>query len=89
MKNLEAIFKKSFGLAINQVIPLEKDMIAIDGSPENALLFGSHIAAKEPFLVQGVINSFLKSCPEGYFLVGFWGHGMNSHAFYYSSVSAG
>lgn len=88
MKKLEEIFKESFGLPINQVIPLEKGMIAIDGSPENALLFGSRIAAKEPFLVQGDINSFLISCPEGYFLVGFWGHGMNSHAFYYSRVNS-
>ena len=60
MKKLEAIFKESFGLAINQVIPLEKDMIAIDGSPENALLFGSRIAAKEPFLVQGDIGNGVK-----------------------------
>ncbi|MBN2374659.1 hypothetical protein JXL19_12825 [bacterium] len=59
------------------------------------LLFGSKVAKsiqtgsqKDIFLVQVGIESFLKSCPEGYFLIGFWGHGCNSYAFYYQRVDS-
>ena len=40
------------------------------------------------YLIQGRINSFLTSCPECYYLVGFWGHGVNSYGFYYSRMDS-
>ena len=88
LKNLETMFNNAFGKPISQVIPLKEGLVPIEGSVESSLMFGSPVAAKEQFLLQSDIDRFLTSCPEGYFLVGFWGHGINSCAFYYSRVDA-
>lgn len=53
-----------------------------------SLLVGSKGAIKRQYLIQGDIGEFLRHAPEGYFLVGFWGHGFNSHAFYYLRVDS-
>ena len=47
------------------------------------LLYGSDIAQREPLLTQSDVDAFIERPRDGYFLVGFWGHGVNSHAFYY------
>ena len=46
-------------------------------------LFGSAQTAEILYLIQSRIKQFLREAPLGYLTVGFWGHGMNSHAFYY------
>ncbi|MEA5442841.1 hypothetical protein [Cyanobium gracile] len=46
-------------------------------------LFSTAQTAEPAYLLQSTIDSFLSEAPLGYFSVGFWGHGMNSHAFYY------
>ena len=38
------------------------------------------------YLIQEDIKLFIEEAPEGYLLVGFWGYGVNSEAFYYSRV---
>ena len=86
MKKLKELCKNSFGIELEQLIPLQEDLIPFGKNAEDAKLFGSRVAAKNPYLLQGNINRFIKSCPEGYFLVGFWGHGINSYAFYFSQV---
>lgn len=53
------------------------------GYPENALMWATRLAAHYPLLIQGDIGPLLERAPEGYFLFGFWGHGVNSYAFYY------
>ncbi len=55
---------------------------------DEAILVGSEIAKEKPFLIQGETGEFIEDCPEGYYLLGFWGHGVNSYAFYYSLVDA-
>lgn len=52
------------------------------------LLIGSKEALEHQYLVQGDIRPFLSHAPEGYFLIGFWGHGFNSYAFYYLRVDS-
>ena len=47
------------------------------------LLWGSAISQQAPLLTQSDADEFLKGSHAGYFLIGFWGHGTNSHAFYY------
>ena len=74
MKNLETMFQKSFGVPISQVIPLNENIIEIEGPRGNSLMFGSPIAAEKQFLTQSEIDRFIESCLEGYLLVGFWGH---------------
>lgn len=88
MNNLEKMFKESFGISIDQVIPLEENLVPIGESLVGLPLFESPVAAKKQFLIQSDIDPFITSCPQGYFLVGFWGHGINSYAFYYSRVNS-
>jgi hypothetical protein len=83
MEKLKKTFRSSFGMRIEPLLPKE-ELMAIDGNEHEALLFGSQSALKEgTYLVQGDIGRFVESCPEKYFLIGFWGHGINSYAFYY------
>jgi len=86
MKNLEIVFKQSFGFSLPQSLLPQEKLLPLEEDPEESLLFGSPSAVLKPFLVQGDIKSFIDSSPEGYFLIGFWGHGVNSYAFYYSRV---
>jgi len=83
MKKLKSVFKDAFGVPIEQVIPLKKNLIPIEGNPEDALLFGSKVAAEQPYLLDPSMEEMV---PEGYFLVGFWGYGANSSAFYFQMV---
>ncbi len=53
---------------------------------EGALLWGTVPALEWPALIQGDIDRWVKTAADGYFLIGFWGHGTNSHAFYYVRV---
>jgi hypothetical protein len=46
-------------------------------------LFSTARGTEPPYLLQSAIDSFLSGAPLGHCSVGFWGHGMNSHAFYY------
>lgn len=46
-------------------------------------LFGTARGTEPPYLLQSTIDSFLSEAPMGHCAVGFWGHGLNSHAFYY------
>ena len=66
----------------------KENLVPSDSKSEEALLFGSRTALQGPYLLQGNIGRFIESCPEGYFLIGFWGHGVNSYAFYYSRVDS-
>jgi hypothetical protein len=84
MKKLIETFEKYIGIPMPEIMLAQKDLVQIDG--EKALLYASLIAKEQPALVQGAIREFIESAPEGYFLIGFWGHGVNSYAFYYSRV---
>jgi hypothetical protein len=46
-------------------------------------LFGTAQTEECLYLIQSKISRFLDEAPLGYMTVGFWGHGMNSHGFYY------
>jgi hypothetical protein len=89
MNKLIETFKKSFGTSIPRIMLPKEEIFPLDNkNSEEAFLFGSKIARKEQFLIQGSIGSFIKSAPKGYFLIGFWGHGVNSYAFYYSRIDS-
>ena len=66
-------------------IPFEKYGI----SPESLIpigrsdLYGSKSAAKDSLLTQGGIMAAKEKTYKDYRLIGFWGHGTNSYAFYY------
>jgi hypothetical protein len=46
-------------------------------------LFGTARGTEPLYLLQSTIDAFLSAAPFGTFSVGFWGHGLNNHAFYY------
>lgn len=51
------------------------------------LLFGSGVALEDrPYRVQPDVDDFLREALEGHFAIGFWGHGIQSHAFYIQRV---
>ena len=79
-------FEEAFGLPYPEAMIPETEVVSLtEGvSPENSLLVGSPSARDNACLLQGEIKEFLDDSPEGYFLAGFWGHGVNSYAFYYS-----
>ncbi|MCP9782231.1 hypothetical protein KBY83_02705 [Cyanobium sp. WKJ7-Wakatipu] len=52
------------------------------------LLFGTAAALEHPYRVQPDVEDFLRDAPEGHFAIGFWGHGMQSHAFYVQRVES-
>ena len=83
MNKLEIAFKETFGFSLPQSLLPQEELVPV-GDPEKSLLYGSISAIQKPFLVQSDIRPFIDSCPQGYFLIGFWGHGVNSYAFYYS-----
>jgi hypothetical protein len=91
MKKLEEIFMNSFGFSIGEELLPEdvaESLVPLGGKAEESLLFGSPSASQKRYLVQADIREFIDTAPEGYFLIGFWGHGVNSYAFYYSKVDS-
>jgi hypothetical protein len=75
MRRLNNFFLESFGVPIAQIIPLPNEELFC--LTKNGLLYGSASAKDKPFI---------KSNDKGYFLIGYWGHGINSYAFYYSRI---
>lgn len=59
---------------------------ATRGPTFTGILFGSERAMSCQYLINEDIEPFIQEAPEGYLLVGFWGYGMQSEAFYYSRV---
>ncbi|MGV8080973.1 MAG: hypothetical protein AB2L22_13065 [Syntrophales bacterium] len=89
MNDLKELFGDSFCIPLPSIPVDESELVPIGGSrKKKRLLFGSKIASQNPLLVQRSIEYFIKKCPIGYFLIGFWGHGINSYAFYYSRVDS-
>ena len=46
-------------------------------------LFGTALGTEPLYVLQSMIDAFLSTAPFGTFSVGFWSHGLNSHAFHY------
>jgi hypothetical protein len=89
MNKLINTFKKSFGTSMPRIMLPKEEIFPLDNkNSKEAFLFGSKIARGKQFLIEGGIGSFIESAPKGYFLIGFWGHGVNSYAFYYSRVDS-
>ena len=88
MKKLKSTFEEVFGLPFSVLSLPDYELHPFEKTADTAFLFGSAAALEEPFLVDGKIFGLELECPPKYFLVGFWGHGANSYAFYYSRSDA-
>ncbi|TKD02237.1 hypothetical protein [Polyangium fumosum] len=86
MQDLVQTFHDRFGILPPEGMLPTGPLRPFDGT---ATLVGSEVAhAHGVALAQDEIGPFLRTAPEGYLLVGFWGHGVQSHAFYYVRVDA-
>jgi hypothetical protein len=81
MEALRKAFEEAFKIPFSTLVLPGVRLVRVEGAE---FLFGSESAAAAPLLVQGAVFSFDQAAPDGYFLTGFWGHGVNSHAFYYA-----
>lgn len=88
MKELKSLFQRCFNVPFPQILLPEIDLIPIQADQGSGLLFGSEIAAKRQYLIGPDTDIFMESDLEGYFLIGFWGYGLNSYAFYYSRADS-
>ncbi len=78
-KKIKDLIESLFDIPFSE-IPLPKsDIYELPYSN----LIGSRDAIKNRYLVQASIDDLLKLDYNNYFLMGFWGHGVNSYAFYY------
>ncbi len=88
MQKLRVGFEKWIGLPWDALRLPDAELVPVDSEAESATLWGTQAAADHPFLSQADAFGFAGRAPEGYFLVGFWGHGVNSYAFYYSAADS-
>jgi len=80
--DLEAYYAERIGQPMPQgLIPADLELQCL-----GQLLFGSGAALEHPYRVQPDVEDFLREAPEGHFAIGFWGHGVQSHAFYMQRV---
>ncbi|MCB1158367.1 MAG: hypothetical protein H7A25_08185 [Leptospiraceae bacterium] len=84
MKELQEFIEKELKLPF-EIFRLPPLLFEIEkGYP---LLLGNAFAVDRVYLAQGEIEEYLFEAPEGYLLAGYWGHGVNSTAFYYCRVT--
>jgi hypothetical protein len=81
MKELRSFFQKEIDISLPRVFLPKEELIPMEG-----YMFGSLYAKEHPYLAQGDITDFISSEDKGYFLIGYWGHGANSYAFYYLRI---
>lgn len=87
MKELKSYFHNKIGVSLPQIALPSDELIHADGMGYiSEDLFGSPSAMERKFLMQGDIDDFIASEDKSYFLLGFWGYGANSYAFYYSRI---
>ncbi len=77
------MFEESIGMPFpSEMLPYVQ-LAPVFGDLDDSPLVGTPPAVEHPCLEQGDIETFIASGPDGYVMVGFWGHGVNSYAFYY------
>lgn len=80
--DLAAHYEEHIGEVMPQgLVPPDIDLQWLD-----QLLFGTAAALEFCYRTQSDVDKFLAEAPEGYFAYGFWGQGIQSHAFYVQRV---
>jgi len=86
MELLSETFHDCFGIPLPAGMLPEEPLHPFSDAP---CLFGSGAAHElGPALAHGDLSWFLERAPRGYVLVGFFGHGVQSHAFHYARADA-
>ena len=82
MDDLRQAFEKTLGIPFSVVPVPERPIERI--FDERTMLYGTREAKDNAVLLSGQVHSYADGEYPGYFLVGAWGHGFNSYAFYYA-----
>lgn len=82
MNELKQAFEEIFRFPF-RALPLPLNPLVRLGG--DGALYGNEAARQRPILIQSDLDHFLGRPRALYFLVGFWGYGVNSYAFYYAS----
>lgn len=77
---LRAAFAKRIGMALPEQLLAGVPLCDTLG---NGMLLASASSVDRLYLQQGFIKTFFANAPVGYRCIGFWGHGINTHAFYW------
>lgn len=80
--DLEAYYAERIGQPMpEELIPADLELLWL-----GQLLFGTAAALEHPYRVQPDMDDFLREAPACHFAIGFWGHGIQSQAFYVQKV---
>jgi hypothetical protein len=82
------LFEREVGRALPFIIPTAATITQERELGEEELvttMVATPSAAEEPMFMQAQLGAFAH-VPVGYFFTGFWGHGVNSYAFYYCDI---
>jgi hypothetical protein len=82
MDDLRQAFETTLGIPFSVVPVPDRPILRIFDEP--TMLYGTREAKEKPVLLSGQVDSYADGEYPGYFLVGAWGHGFNSYAFYYA-----
>jgi hypothetical protein len=81
MDDLRRAFEKTLGISFSTLPIPELPLVRI--FDERTMLYGTQAAKLRPVLYSEQVHDFAVGKFPGYFLVGAWGYGVNSYAFYY------
>jgi hypothetical protein len=78
--------ERAFGRPLPARMLERKDLYRVAPRWGSGLLVGDKQARACPFLTASDLDKFHAAAGAGYCLVGFWGRGVNSHAFHYAAA---
>jgi hypothetical protein len=81
MDDLRQAFEKTLGIPFSVLPTPDRPLLRIFDEP--VMLYGTREAKEKPVLYSGQVDSFADGKYPDYYLVGAWGYGVNSYAFYY------
>lgn len=88
MRKLKTVFRKCFGFDVPDLMLPSSPVQAVGPNPERRLLLASAEAVMGPDLDEALTEYELETAVDGHYLIGFWGYGVNSYAFYYQRVDS-
>ena len=84
-----ARLERELGLPLSELpLPAESLHPLDERAAHESVFFGTQAAREHCALTEADLDWFMTQAPQGYAALGFWGHGVNSYAFYYTRVDA-
>ena len=86
MEEWQRMFEEEIGMRFPSALAPETALSPIFGGKHASALVGSPPAVEHPYVDNP--REFIQKAPDGYLMIGFWGYGVNSYAFYYVAADA-